>query len=185
MKLITAILVLCISTAAQNPTSAPTDTSASKEQVEKLFDVMQIREQSHQMMDSLSKQMQVMTTQNIKARYPNITAAELARASRISEESLKDVPLDEILDDMVPIYQKHLTQGDVDAMVAFYSSPTGKKLMQQLPEITEEAMQVSYQHMQKQIDAVMKRVDESMKEDEAAPKAKKGSTGQAAPPKPN
>jgi hypothetical protein len=38
--------------------------------------------------------------------------------------------------------------------------------MQQMPEITQEAMQVSYKRMQKQIDAVMQRVEDSVKEDQ-------------------
>jgi uncharacterized protein len=160
------LIFLCIQVAlAQVTVSIANDSPATKEQIQKLFDVMQIRQQSHLMMDSIQKQMQAMTTQTIKARYPQITAAELARATKISEESLKAVPVDALLDDMVPIYQKHLTQSDVDAMIVFYSSPTGKKLMQEMPEITQEAMQVSYKRMQEQIDAVMQRVEDSVKED--------------------
>jgi hypothetical protein len=159
------LLSLCIPAAmAQVTVSVANDTPATREQIQKLFEVMQIRQQSHLMMDSMQKQMQAMTTQTLKARHPEITAAELARATKISQDSLKDIPMDAILDDMIPIYQKHLTQTDVDAMITFYSSPTGKKLMQQMPEITQEAMQVSYQRMQKQIDAVMQRIEDSAKE---------------------
>jgi len=181
-----AILVLLYISAAmaQVTVSVANDAPATKEQIQKLFDVMQIRQQSHMMMDSMQKQLQAMTTQTLKARHPEITAAELARANKISEDSLKDIPMDAILDDMIPIYQKHLTQTDVDAMITFYSSPTGKKLMQQMPEITQEAMQVSYQRMQKQIDAVIQRIEDSAKQDESA-KRPKGSTGQTPPTKPN
>jgi len=159
-------IFLCVCVMAQVTTSVPDANPATKEQIQKLFDVMQIREQSHRMMDSVEKQMQAMSTQTIKTRYPQITAAELARANRITAESLKEVPMDAILDDMIPIYQKHLNQADVDAMIAFYSSPTGKKLMQQLPQITQEAMQASYQRMQKQIDGAMKRVEDMVKEEQ-------------------
>lgn len=161
------VIFLCLPIFAQDTASNAPDSPATKEQIQKLFDVMQIRQQSHLMMDSIQKQMEAMTTQTIKARYPQISGAELARATKISQESLKAVPVDELLDDMVPIYQKHLTQGDVDAMIVFYSSPTGKKLMQEMPEITQEAMQVSYKRMQKQIDAVMEQVDNSVKNDES------------------
>jgi uncharacterized protein len=163
---ICAAFCMCIPAFAQVTVSVATDNPASKEQVQKLFEVMEIRQQSHLMMDSLQKQMQAMTAQTIRNRYPQITAAELARANKISEESMKSIPLDAILDDMIPIYQKHLTQTDVDAMIAFYSSPTGHKLMEEMPQITQEAMQVSYLHMQKQIDSVMKSVDDSMKQDD-------------------
>jgi uncharacterized protein len=163
---ICAAFCMCIPAFAQVTVSVANDNPASKEQVQKLFEVMEIRQQSHLMMDSLQKQMQAMTAQTIRNRYPQITAAELARANKISEESMKSIPLDAILDDMIPIYQKHLTQTDVDAMIAFYSSPTGHKLMEEMPQITQEAMQVSYLHMQKQIDSVMKSVDDSMKQDD-------------------
>jgi uncharacterized protein len=174
------LIPLSIPVTAQD-VSIANDNPATKEQIQRLFDVMQIREQSHRMMDSIQKQMQAMSTQTIKLRYPQISAAELARANSITEESLKQIPMDAILDDMIPIYQKHLAQTDVDAMIVFYSSPTGKKLMQEMPAITEEAMQMSYQHMQKQIDQVLQRVDESMKESEQ-PKPQKRST-QPSPPK--
>jgi uncharacterized protein len=161
-----AVFCISIPAFAQVTVSVANDNPASKEQIQRLFEVMEIRQQSHLMMDSLQKQMQTMAAQSIRTRYPQITAAELARANKISEESMKAIPLDAILDDMIPIYQKHLSQTDVDAMIAFYSSPTGHKLMQEMPQITQEAMQVSYLHMQKQIDSVMKSVDDSMKQDD-------------------
>jgi uncharacterized protein len=184
MKLSILLFLLCLPAVAQVTASSPGTDAATKEQIQKLFEVMQIREQSHRMMDSVEKQMQAMSTQTIKMRYPQITAAELARANRITEESLKQVPMDAILDDMIPIYQKHLSQTDVDAMIVFYSSPTGKKLMQEMPAITQEAMQMSYQHMQKRIDDVLRRVDESMKEEEQ-PKPQKPSSQQKPATTPN
>lgn len=184
IPVILTIFCLLIPAAAQVTVSISNDHPATKEQIQKLFEVMHIREQSHLMMDSMQKQMQAMSTQTLKMRYPQITAAELARANRISEESFKDLPLDAMLDDMIPIYQRHLTQTDVDSMIVFYSSPTGQKLMQQMPEITQEAMQVSYQRMQKQIDRVLQRVEDSMKEDEQA-KPAKSSPQQKSPANPN
>jgi len=184
MKTSVVILLFCFSALGQVTVSVANPDPATKEQIQKLFDVMQIREQSHRMMDSVEKQMQAMSTQTIKMRYPQITAAELARANKITADSLKQVPMDAILDDMIPIYQKHLSQNDVDAMIVFYSSPTGKKLMQEMPAITQEAMAMSYQHMQKQIDDVLKRVDESMKEEEQ-PKPRTPSSEQKPPTNPN
>lgn len=184
MKICTPIILIacfvCLPGLAQVTVPVANENPATREQIQKLFDVMQIREQSHRMMDSIQKQMQAMSTQTIRMRYPQITAAQIARANSITEESLKQVPLDAILDDMIPIYQKHLSQNDVDAMIVFYSSPTGKKLMQEMPAITEEAMQMSYQHMQKQIDDVLRRVDQSMKQSEQ-PKPQKRSTQQNPP----
>ena len=42
---------------------------------------------------------------------------------------------------MIPVYQRHFTTSDIDAMVAFYSSPTGQKMLNDLPQIIQESMQ--------------------------------------------
>jgi hypothetical protein len=177
------VCCLCLPAAGQVTVSVANDSPAAKEQIQKLFDVMEIRKQTRLMMDTMQQQMQAMSTETIKSRYPEITPAQMARLNKISEETLKDFPVDAMLDDMIPVYQKHLTQSDVDAMIVFYSSPTGKKLMQQMPQITQEAMQVSYKRMQKQIDMVTQRVEDMVKEEQQ--KHEKTNVSPSPPSKPN
>jgi len=133
-------------------------------------------------MASMEKQTQAATAEALKTRYPQITPAQLARVRRISEESMKNFPVDGMLDDMIPVYQKYLTHTDVDAMIAFYSSPTGKKLMQDMPQMMQEAMQASNQRMQKQMAAAMQRIDAMMKEEE---QKQQSSPAPASPSKPD
>ncbi len=182
MKLTTVVIALCfcIPVFAKDQPQPSSDAPATKEQIEKLFDIMDIRQQTRLTMDSMLQQMHAMTTETIRTRYPGITRAQMARLTQISDDTLKDFPVDAMLEDMVPIYQKHLNQADVDAMIVFYSSPTGKKLMQQLPQITQEAVQASYQRMQKQIDAAVQRVEDMVKE-EQQDKQKSDSVPQSKP----
>ena len=58
---------------------------------------------------------------------------------------------------MVPVYQKHLNKSDVDAMSAFYSSPTGRKLLREMPAMTAESMQAASPRIQAMMDRVMER----------------------------
>jgi hypothetical protein len=53
----------------------------------------------------------------------------------------KEMPIDEMVDAIVPIYQKHLTKVDLAAVTAFYSSPSGQKILKEMPAIMSEAMQ--------------------------------------------
>ncbi len=76
---------------------------------------------------------------------------------RRSDEFLKSFPLDEMLNDMIPIYQKHFTKPDIDALTAFYSSPTGQKFLHEMPEVTSESMRAVYPRIQEAIDAALKR----------------------------
>lgn len=181
---LTAIIFwVCMPAAlAQVTVSVAGDTPATSEQIQHLFAVMEVREQTHRMMNSMVEQMQAASEATIRARYPQITEAELAKLNRISEEVLRDMPLDAMLDDMIPVYQKYLSQSDVDAMIVFYQSPTGKKLIAEMPLITQEAMQVSSRHMEKQVDTVMQKVEDIVKEEQQGGKDQKGHAPPATPP---
>ena len=43
---------------------------------------------------------------------------------------------------LTPIYQKYLTQKELEDVLAFYESPAGKKISEVTPDITKEAVQV-------------------------------------------
>src|SRR5277367_1042602 len=150
---------------------APGDAPASKEEVQKLFEVMQVHQQMRQVMDVMMKQQSVMIHEMLKKRYPQTSADRIARADQLIAETMKDMPMDAMLDDMIPIYQKHFSKTDIDAMTTFYGSPTGQKMMQEMPALTTEAMQASYARMQKQMDAMMQRAEQIVKEDQEKPKS--------------
>lgn len=72
----------------------------------------------------------------------------------------KKMPLDDILQAMVPVYQKHFTKGDVDALIAFYSSPTGQKMVRELPAITSEAMTQAMPILEKYVETMQQQVQD-------------------------
>jgi len=165
-QFLAAILFLVASAAlAQQPATGASDVPATKEDVQKLFEVMQVHQQMRQVMDAMLKQQSTMMHETLKRRYPQTSAEKIARADRMIEDATKDMPLDALLDDMIPIYQRHFSKVDIDAMSAFYASPTGQKMLQQMPALTSESMQASYARMQKQLDAMMGQAEEIMKED--------------------
>jgi hypothetical protein len=72
---------------------------------------------------------------------------------------------------MIPIYQRHFTKTDIDAMSTFYGSPTGQKMMREMPQLTTESMQASYARMQKQMDTITQKAEQIVKEDQDKPKS--------------
>jgi len=111
-------------------------------------------------MESMVSQSQALMRQQIRERNPKITDEELAELDQDAEEMWKNFPVDQMLEDAVPVYQKHLTKTDVDAMISFYSSPTGRKLLREMPAIMSEGMQAMYPDIQKHMDAAMQRIEE-------------------------
>jgi len=160
-RLFPIILVLAVIT----PLIAQSDAPATREDVMKLFDIMKIHDQMTLVMESVAKQQRTMLHDTMRKRMPQITDQELARLDQFSAEVRKDLPLDGILDDMVPVYQKHLTKSDVDAMSAFYSSPTGQKFMKEMPAMTAESMQAAGPRMQAMMDKMMDRIEKMVEED--------------------
>jgi uncharacterized protein len=74
---------------------------------------------------------------------------------------------------MVPVYRKYFTKGDVVHLVVFYSTPTGQKLIREMPAITAEAMQVVLPIVSQKMEAmtrdVQQQVAEMIKQSEAKP----------------
>jgi len=154
------LVTLCLSIPAlsQVNVSIADDPAASREDVLKLFDVMQMREQMNQVMRQVTIQMRGMTDEQMKKQNPNISAEELAKIDARSEKLIEAVPVSDMLDDMVPVYQKHLTKGDVQAMITFYSSPTGQKILHEMPAMTAEGMQALQPRMRKIMDDTMRSI---------------------------
>lgn len=144
---------------------SPGDSPASREDVMKLFEVMNIRDQMHTVMASIVKQQRTMIHEGMKKRSPHITEQDLARMDQMSANILKDLPVDGMIEDMVPVYQKHLTRGDVEAMGTFYSSPTGQKLLREMPAMTAESMQAAGPRIQAMVDKVMEQTERMADED--------------------
>jgi hypothetical protein len=152
-------------TAQQSPAS-PAGAPATREDVLRLFAVMHVHEQMRSTMDAMVGQMREMMRETIKKRSPEMTEDQFSKIESMQSDMLKSLDLDGMLDDMIPVYQKHLEKSDVDAMVAFYSAPTGQKLIREQPKMVAESMQAVYARMQKSMDEMMTRV-EKMAKDEA------------------
>ena len=146
---------------ADSASAAP----ATRDDILKLFDTMHIRDQMRLVMDSVAKQQREMIREGLKKRAPQMTEQDLARLDQFTSDVLKDFPVDGMLDDMIPVYQKHLNEADVDAMNAFYQSPTGQKMLREMPAMTAESMQASSPRIQAMMDKVMERAEQLAREE--------------------
>jgi uncharacterized protein len=156
-----AAICLCLAAGApaqQNPADAP----ASKEDVERYLQAMHYRDMMDKVVDAMSKPMHDMIHQEFLKEQGKLPADFEARMTKRMDDMLKTFPWDEIMDAMIPVYQKHFTKGDIDAMVAFYETPTGQKLLRELPEITAESMQQMMPLLQKNIEAMNKGIQEDI-----------------------
>ena len=182
LRLIALLFVLLTSHAAISGQPSPTaNTAASRQDVLKLFKVMHIHDQMRSVMNSMTKQQSALVHETMKKRYPQMPEERLEQFDAMMEEGIKDFPVDAIIDDLIPVYQKHWTKGDVDAMVAFYSTPTGQKILRELPTTMAEAMQAMQPIMQKKMNGMLERVQQEVAQMVKDSKIKAGRNSQATP----
>ncbi|MBZ5572032.1 MAG: DUF2059 domain-containing protein [Acidobacteriia bacterium] len=177
MKIHTPLLFLILATASvfgQQPSAATkTPVPATRADILRLFRAMNTDQQVREVMQQVLAQSRALSREAIKQRHPDVTEAELDRMDKDSEEIARTFPVAELIQDMVPVYQKHLNKADVTTMIAFYSSPTGKKLLREMPAISAEGIQAVYPRLQKSIDETLRRAQEKVEvQNPAAPAPK-------------
>ena len=173
MKRVVLVLTLCsLFSLAGYAQQSPADQPATKEDVQRYLDAMHTRELMRSTMDAMAKQMRQMTHDQV-VKQPNLPPDFETRMNKMTDGMFKDMPVDELLDAMIPVYQKHLTKGDIDALAAFYSTPTGQKIVKEMPALVAESMQAAQGITQKMIASAMQRVQDEVaqaaKESEASP----------------
>jgi len=142
------------------------DIPATRDDVLALFSLMHVREQVTTVMESVAAQQRQIMHDSLRRQVPRVSPAEYARLDQFMADIMKELPVDGMIDDMIPVYQKHLNKSDVDAMTAFYSSTTGQKLLREMPAMTAESMQAAAPRIQAMMDKVMERAREMAKEKE-------------------
>jgi len=182
LTLLTLAFVCCCSLTAfaQQASPSPDAVAAprvaeadqpSKEQLLRLFEVMQIRSQ----MDSMLKMMPQAIQQQMQSQMDSMEA-NLPAGSKMTPEqkealgkltakymdrAMRLYPVDEMMNDMVEIYQHHLTRDDVDAIIVFYQSPAGQHLLSNQPAMMKEILPITMTKMQERSSAL---TSEFMKE---------------------
>jgi hypothetical protein len=178
--LLAAILCLalsCNALAQQNAADAP----ATKEDVERYLQATRSHDMMKKMIEAMSKPMHQMLHDQFIKDKDKLPADFESRMNKRMDDMMRDMPFDEMMQAMVPVYQKHFTKGDIDALVAFYSSPTGQKMLREMPAIMGEAMQTAMPIMNKYMETMKQRVQQEVAELQKESQKKPGQKPPATP----
>jgi hypothetical protein len=140
------------------PADAPT-----RDQVLTLLDLVQARQTMAAAVEDLKQIMQSSAEESFRQKVPNATPKQIEALRGVFDEVTK-MPLDEMINTVITIYQRHLTKTDVDELIRFYSSPVGQKLLREQPQIMRESMQAGKEIQLKRMDEIQARIKERMDE---------------------
>jgi hypothetical protein len=141
------------------PANAPT-----REQVLTLFDLLQVRRNMELMMDGMKKAAQEGAEQSFRQRVSDPTPQQLDLLNKMIADIFGEMPLDEILDATIPVYQSHLTRSDIEEIIRFYSSPVGQKLLHEQPQMLQESMKAASEVQQKRVEIMSRKMEQRMQE---------------------
>ena len=161
--------------------AASISTAPTKADVLKFMDLMQLKARVTQMLEGITTQARLGAEAGFKQKVPNATPEQLAKVDALADAIFKDMPVDEMLDAMVPIYQKHLSKADLNAIIAFYASPVGQKLLKEQPAMMAEGMQVGGEIGQKKVGDMMERLERQVAQLAVDEQAKQPSQEQEKP----
>jgi uncharacterized protein len=160
-RILTLLLALGLPVAAQSPLPQTPSTVPSKEEIVQLLEAMKAKE----MRVAIRQRMRLMTTemmQKLLAGQPDLTQEDQAFFANMMDEILKHASQDDYQEETIPIYQKYFSRDDVRNLIAFYATPTGKKMLANAGAMSAEIMQAIQPKLLKDAEAVQKTIKERM-----------------------
>lgn len=157
-------LLLSVAALAQDAPSQPTG-GASREKILQFIEAMRLRQQMDAMMAGMKEHVRNQTYATLQERTPELTEEDLQFFAGIFDDVMaKAISVDEIVDDIIPVYQKYMTDAELDAIIAFYSSPIGQALLDKMPAMTQEGMQVTMAKSQTRMREVLDTIERRTRE---------------------
>lgn len=167
--------------AAQSRAAAEARKAAAapptREDVLKLFDLLQITKTMDAVINATKQQSMEAAEQMIREKMPDATPEQKKQfremMDEVMQQALGPAAIKEMLEATIPVYQHHLTKADLDAMIAFYSSPVGQKILHEQPAMVQESMEASAGIQQRIARSMFQKIDERIVKMEEAEHAKK------------
>jgi hypothetical protein len=133
-----AFLVVLIAGIAIPASAADASGSAKRRDIQRLMEVTGSAELAAQFTDVFSEQM----FHGFKAVAPDIPvrALEVMKAELTQLFSERMAGPEGLLEQMVPIYDRHFSHRDIQELLAFYRTPIGRKSIAVMPIIVQESM---------------------------------------------
>lgn len=134
MRAVAALLAAVLLFSAQ-----PSSAADKQGKIRELIEITGSLKLGEQVMNTLMPQLFEMLR---KANRDIPAEAMAAIEAAATDEMRKAMP--ELLEPMVRLHDRHFTEQEVDALLAFYRSPVGRKVIEKMPLITQQSMAMGH-----------------------------------------
>jgi uncharacterized protein len=136
------------------------DQPATKEDVQRYFETMHMRETMQATMDQVAAGMDEVMHERLKDQ--NLPPELEGKVAKITADALHSISIDDILKAIEPVIQKNYTQRELRALIAFYSTPDGESIQKKQPTVTAETMRVTSTVIQQLQQDLVARIQEEL-----------------------
>ena len=83
--------------------------------------------------------------------------------AKVWKDLEKEANFRELVDSMIPIYDKHFSNEEIQALLVFYKSPAGAKYVKEMPMVQMEAFTIGEAWARKLSDRVLAKIEAAEK----------------------
>ncbi|HLY98309.1 MAG TPA: DUF2059 domain-containing protein [Candidatus Angelobacter sp.] len=153
---------------------ATSSDTPTREQVLELFDLLKVRQNMEVMMEGMKDTARTGAEDILRQKVEEPSEKQIAMTHKIFSDVFGELPIQEMMEAVIPVYQRHLTRSDIEALITFYSSRVGQKLLHEQSAMIRESVQAGSEIGRKRLDEIMleldRRIAEMVKSDEKAAK---------------
>lgn len=129
---LTALLLVLFAVSTHAQTTAGTINEEKKQDLIRLLDLTKATD--------IGAQFVQQGVDELRKSFASLPDERRERMVKIfQEEMLKEFSREKMIEGILPIYDKYLTDEDVKQLIAFYESPVGRKMVEVQPRILKEA----------------------------------------------
>ena len=170
-------ILLCLALAFSTPVFAEAPTDAS---LKELFVVSDVKGTMDKTLAQMDVYMKTAMQESLKGTEltPEMQQRMDANSKKIAQILRDEMGWGKMEPLFLEIYKKSFSQSDVDGMIQFYKTPAGQSVVNKMPLVMQNSMEVMQQRMATIMPKIVQATEETMKEmkakqpAEAKPQAK-------------
>jgi hypothetical protein len=148
------------------------DAKPTEESVRRLFEVMH----TSQMIDTVMAQMDANLHDALERATGGrpLNAQQQHLSAKIQGMLKEELAWSRLEPQLVQVYRNTFTRGEIEAMLGFYDSPSGRSVVAKLPQATQQMMQMTQEHVRTLIPRIVelqKETAQRIKDAAGAPPA--------------
>jgi uncharacterized protein len=161
MRILRPIVIVIFSMVCVVAAYAAADISAGeRKKILELMEIIGAKNIGRQVSVSFAQQL----SYGLKQSQPDIDPEAFKVVASVTDEELSKHSED-LLEKMVPLYAKHFTAADLDALLAFYKSPIGRKTVEAMPALMQESMELAIDESKAAVPKIQELVTERLRAD--------------------